>query len=314
MDRRDFLKTAAAVGVGTAVGLPEVEAGQGTLPRRKLGRTGEHLSIIGLGGVTVMGIEQKEANRIVKEAIDRGVNYFDVAPTYGNAEERLGPALQGYRNNVFLACKTTQRDRAGAAGELRESLRRLRTDHVDLYQMHALTTMEDVKKALGPDGAIEAFLEAREKGWIRFIGFSAHSVEAALRAMDRFDFDTILFPFNWVCSFQGDFGPQVLKAAQAKGMGCLALKAMAQTPWPEGSQRTHPKCWYQPVSEQKEASLALRFTLSDPITAAIPPGEEPLFKMALSVAEHFTPMTATERQELQRQSAGLQPIFRYPRT
>jgi predicted aldo/keto reductase-like oxidoreductase len=313
MDRREFLKTAAVTGLTAALADQTADAAQKPLPRRKLGRTGEQLSIIGLGGIVVIGNEQEQANRIVRGAVDRGVNYFDVAPSYGNgeAEEKLGPALQGYRNRVFLTCKTGRRDKAGAEEELQRSLKRLRTDHFDLYQLHALTSREDVEQALGPGGAIEAFAQARQKGLVRFLGFSAHSVEAALTAMDRFSFDTILFPFNWVCWSQGDFGPQVLKAARAKDMGCLALKAMAHHPWPRGAKRDYPKCWYQPITDPELAALALRFTLSEPVTAAIPPGDERLFNLALSVAGQFKPLSGEERRQLLARAAGEQPIFRH---
>lgn len=313
MNRREFIRRTLAASLASA--LPtEAAQSAGPIPKRKLGRTGERLSIIGMGGIVVVGSPQNEADRIVREAIGRGVNYFDVAPTYGNgeAEEKLGNALAGYRDKVFLACKTTMRDRGGARKELETSLSRLRTEHFDLYQLHALTTKDDVEKALGVGGAIEAFLKAREEGKVRFLGFSAHSVEAALTAIDRFDFDTVLFPFNWVCFYRGNFGPQVVKAARAKKMGLLALKAMARSPWPEGVKHDYPKCWYQPVSDPAEAELALRFTLSEPITAAIPPGEYRLFQMALSIAARFKRLGKKERQLLQAKATELQPIFRYP--
>src|SRR5438105_1550464 len=142
------------------------------IPKRAYGNTGIELSIVGFGGVVVMGMEQGDADRIVKEAFDRGVNYFDVAPSYGDAEERLGPALEGIRERVFLACKTGKRTKTEAAEELRESLRKLRTDHFDLYQLHALSSLEEVETCFGPDGAIEAFLEARDSGLTRYLGFS----------------------------------------------------------------------------------------------------------------------------------------------
>ena len=314
MDRREFLKLGIASGVASTLGLQMADAGSLTIARRRLGKTGERLSIIGLGGIVLMGNDQQNANRIVAEAVERGINYFDVAPSYGGgeAEEKMGPALEPYRKRVFLACKTGVRDKAGAAQELQTSLTRLRTDHVDLYQMHALTTKEDVEKALGPGGAIEAFREARQKHMVRFLGFSAHSVEAALLAMDRFEFDTILFPINWVCYSQGNFGPQVLDRARSKGMGCLALKSMARTSWPEGATHDYPKCWYQPESDPRDAGLALRFTLSQPITAAIPPGDERLFRLALSVAERFKTVTDEERKLLESKAAALKPIFHNP--
>lgn len=321
MRRRDFLKKGTAAASLTASSkilepLAKAQASVGQLPpiaKRRLGQTGVDLSIIALGGVAVMNTEQSFANNLVAEAFDRGINYFDVAPTYGNAQERLGPALEPYRQRVFLACKTQKRDKQGAAAELEESLRLLRTDHVDLYQLHALTKMEDLDQALGPGGAMETFRTAREAGKIRFIGFSAHSVGTALAALDRYDFDTILFPLNFVLFSQANFGPQVLARAREKEMGILALKAMAKTKWPESmkpSDRPNPKCWYQPCALPDEASRALRWTLSLPITAAVPPGDERYFRLAMDVARGFRPLAAEEHKALIAGAAGVEPLFR----
>ncbi len=285
--------------------------GLAPLSRRPLGKTGEELSIIGFAGVAVRGVEQSFANDLVAEAYDRGINYFDVAPTYGNAQERLGPALEPYRQRVFLACKTDKRDKEGSAAHLEESLRLLRTDHLDLYQFHALTKLDELEKVLGPSGAMETFSAARRAGKIRFIGFSAHSVETALAALDRFDFDSILFPINFVLFSQANFGPQVLARAQEKGVGILALKAMAMTKWPESLKleaRPYPNCWYEPCVFPEEASLALRWTLSQPITAAVPPGEERYFRLAMDVAQRFGPLSEEEKQHLFARAAGTEPI------
>jgi predicted aldo/keto reductase-like oxidoreductase len=148
-----------------------------------------------------MNATPAEASESVKLAIDSGINYFDVAPSYGDAEVKLGPALEQYRKDVFLACKTTQRSKNEATAELEKSLKNLRTDHFDLYQFHAVTTIEDVEKIFSQGGAMEAYQEAKKAGKIRFIGFSAHSVEAAMAMMDRYDFDTILYPVNYVTWF-----------------------------------------------------------------------------------------------------------------
>lgn len=283
------------------------------MERRVLGRTGQELSIIGLGGVALVDMEQTEADRIVAEAIDRGVNYFDVAPSYGRdqeTEKRLGPALAGKRESVFLACKTGRRDKAGAAEELRRSLFHLQTDYVDLYQLHAITTEEDVETAFGTDGAMEAILEAQQAGLIRHIGFSAHSVEAAFLALDKYDFVSALFPINFVTFQNGNFGPQIIARAKAKGTARLALKAMARTNWKEGATRTFPHTWYEPLSDPHLAELGLRFTLSEDITAAVPPGDPRLFRLALDLAEKFKPLTDAERQELRDYAHDLTPIFK----
>ncbi|HIC89519.1 MAG TPA: aldo/keto reductase [Anaerolineae bacterium] len=279
------------------------------MEKRQLGKTGESLSVIGFGGIVVMNEEQSSANRLVAQAIDRGITYFDVAPTYGNAEERLGPALEPYRNSVFLACKTTKRTAEEATEELHQSLKHLRTDYFDLYQLHAVMTMKDVEQITGPGGALDAFLKAQERGLVRYLGFSAHSEEAALALMERFQFDSILFPFNWVCWHQGHFGPKVLEAAQVKGMGILALKALAKRKWREEEERKWSKTWYAPVDTFEEASLALRFMLSKSITAVVSPGHAKLLWWACDVADQFTPLSEEEEALLARRSEGLDPIF-----
>ncbi len=283
------------------------------MERRTLGRTGQELSIIGLGGVTLVGMSQDEADRLVAEAFDRGVTYYDVAPSYGTEQEtekRLGPALKPYRDRSFLACKTECRDKAGAASELRRSLSYLHTDHVDLYQLHHITSLEEVETCFGPNGAMKAIVEAQQAGLIRHIGFSAHSVEAALLAMNRFDFASALFPINFVTYYEGGFGPQIIQTAQEKGVGCLALKAMARTSWKDDKPRPFPHCWYEPLSDPRHAGLALRFTLNQPVTAAIPPGDPRLFRLALDLSDDVRPLDAGELAELRAYGHDLQPIFR----
>ena len=250
MKRREFLKQ-AAVTAATVAASSQLKAKTPANPiaRRTLGRTGEQLSIIAFGGIVVMNETTGEASNIVAEAVDRGINYFDIAPSYGNAQERLGPALAPYRKNCFLACKTEGRMKDDSRKQLEESLRLLQTDHVDLYQFHALTKMTELDKVLGPGGAMETMEAAKKEGKIRYIGFSVHSAETAVAAMDRYNFDTILFPLNFVLFTQAGFGPQILKKAQEKKMGILALKSMAKTVWPADEKKNHPepKCWYKPA-------------------------------------------------------------------
>jgi predicted aldo/keto reductase-like oxidoreductase len=201
--------------------------------------------------------------------------------------------------------------RDDSRADLEQSLKLLKTDHLDLYQFHALTKMADLDKVLGPGGAIETMEAARKEGKIRYIGFSVHSAETALAAMDRYNFDTILFPLNWVLFSQANFGPQILKRAQEKKMGILALKSMAKTVWPAEQKHNHPepKCWYQPAAFPDEASLGLRWTLGHPITAAIPPGDERYFRLAMDVAQNYKPLSAAEEQALLAGAHGAEPIF-----
>jgi aryl-alcohol dehydrogenase-like predicted oxidoreductase len=315
MKRREFLRQAAMTTAALAVS-DSIQASSANpsrpIARRRLGKTGEELSIIGFGGIVVMNEEQPEARNIVAEAVDRGVNYFDVSPDYGNAEERLGPALAPYRSRSFLACKTNGRLKDDARADLESSLRRLQTDHVDLYQFHALTKMSDLDKVLGPGGAMETFEAAKKEGKIRFIGFSVHSQETAVAALNRYPFDTVLFPLNFVTWTQAKFGPGILTTAQQKGTGVLCLKSMAKTVWPAAEAHDHPsapKCWYQPAAFPHEASLGLRWTLSHPITAALPPGDERYFRLAMDVAQSYSPLNTAEEQALLGGAVGAEPIF-----
>ncbi len=319
--RRDFLKGSAVTAgsllfsgeriLAMSKPTPEKITDRPKMPKRLLGRTGKKLSVIGFGGIVVMDAQPKHAAKVVAESIEKGINYFDVAPTYGDAELKLGPALKPYRDNVFLACKTTARDSKGAKKELDNSLKRLQTDHIDLYQLHAITDVEkDVKAALAKNGAIRTFLDARKNGIIDFIGFAAHSPQAALAAMRQFDFDTILYPINFCCHFKGNFDQAVLVEAKKQNMGILALKPTAKQKWQNKQDReTYPKCWYEPISEPELTRLALSWTLSKGVTAVLPPGEEQLFQMALDVLAKCKDLTAEELSRLEKLSAGLQPLF-----
>ena len=320
MKRRDFIKTTAMVAPVVSLFPADLSTitrttVPGKIEKRSLGRTGEMLSVIGFGGIVVRDATSTEASGRVKQAIDYGINYFDVAPSYGDAEVKLGPALEPYRKDIFLACKTGKRTKNDSRLELEQSLKNLRTDHFDLYQLHAVTNLKDVDTIFAAGGAIETFKEARSEGKVRFLGFSAHSVEAALELMNRFDFDTILFPVNFATWNAGNFGPQVLARAQEKKMGILALKAMASGPWKEGADRSkYPKCWYEPLTDQEDIRMGLRFTLSHPVTAAVPPGDENLFKIALAVSDKLPPLKNEEVQLMKEKAQKGTPLFKYPMT
>ena len=170
--------------------------------------------------------------------------------------------------------------------------------------------MDEVEEIFAPGGAMEAFAQARKGGKIRYIGFSAHSVEAALGMLERYKFDSLLFPVNYICYARGNFGPQVMQKARKLNVARLALKAMAHGPWRKSDKREYPNCWYRPIEDRELARQALRFTLSEGITAAIPPGDERLFRMALDLAPDLSPLSAREREELLANTRGLRPLFK----
>ena len=230
-------------------------------------------------------------------AYDRGINYFDCAPSYfdGEAEIKLGEALRPYRSKVFLAEKTTRRDAKGAREELERTLQRFHTDHVDLYQFHAVSSMEDVDQILAPGGAAETFLAAKKEGKVRHLGFSAHNAPAALRLMDALELDSVLFPVNVNAWENGGFGPQILAKAKSKGMARMALKALAFGQWPadleERSQVSEVLVSADRRSRDGPPGVAVY--LEQEITAAVPPGDERIFDLALELASAPLPQLSS---------------------
>lgn len=286
---------------------------------RELGRTGEKVSVFGFGGIVVKDVEPNEAHELVAESVDRGINYFDVAPSYGNAQDRLGPALQPYRDRILLACKTGERTREGATRELLDSLHILKTDHFDVYQLHGIDDPQDIEQVLGPGGALEALREAREKGLIRYIGFSCHAQQSALQLMDSFDFDTILFPINWCYWLNRDAGQEVLAMAEEKNMGRIAMKSLAHRKWREDEKKVFSNCWYRPIYDDCQlAELALRFTLSRSVSVALSPGDARMLRIGLDILEKLEEsdqgfeLTKDALNRLRQLAAQTEPIFIHP--
>ena len=253
----------------------------------RLGKTELSVSPIGFGGIVVMRSDPTDADKIVAEAVEYGINYFDVAPGYEDAEAKLGPALEPFRKDIYLACKTHCRDAAGAREDLKNSMERLKTDYFDVYQLHALSDVEkDVKAVFARGGAMEVILEARQAGIIGNIGFSAHSEAAALAAMNEYDFDTVMYPINFMMHHAKDFEIKVLEEAKKRDMGIIALKTLAkQKRASEERDDIYTKCWYEPIpaTDKEIAKLALSWTLSQGVSVAISPGEEALLRVMMEV-------------------------------
>ena len=324
MERRSFLKVVGGVTGSLALGVQptlsaekssskrEVEKVAG-LPRRVLGRTGEKVSVVGFPGLALRHYEQGRCNEGIIDAFGKGVNYYDVAPAYGTdgeCEIKMGIGLQYLdRDKIFLACKTKMRDKEGALKELDRSLKRLKTDHFDLYQLHHIRTPEEVKQALGPGGAMETILKAKEQGKIRYIGFSAHTTKGALEAMNGFRFDTVMFPINFVEMFKRDFGKAVLELANKQGAAVLAIKPMSKGPWPQGAERTR-QWWYRATETQQETNAAMRYTLSQKqVVAGIPPSFLDLLDLAIEAGKTYQPITDAETQKLKETAQTCLSLF-----
>ncbi|MDR1262251.1 MAG: aldo/keto reductase [Oscillospiraceae bacterium] len=257
------------------------------IPKRTLGKTGLEISAVTFGGIINTDETPEDAKRFVESAIDRGVNYFDVAPTYGNAQERLGPALEPFRKHVFLACKTMERTKDGAKKLMLESLKLLRTDHFDVYQMHAMSTQDDYDAAFGPDGAIETLVWAKREGLIRNIGFSTHNEDLAMMCLDAFPFDTVLFPFQFSLGYTIGWGERVAERSKADGYGLLAMKTLIHRAWLNGETRgPYPKSWCKPfflgdAQQEALAVAAMKRAINMGAATLIPPGNFAHFEFML---------------------------------
>jgi len=197
------------------------------IPKRKLGKTGVEVTILGLGGEGVLrtyGYE-KEAYALINRAIDLGIGYFESARAYSGSESYYGLALNERRKEIFLTSKSHARDKSGALGHLHETLKNMNTDHLDLWQVHDVRTEEDMEQIFGPNGAMEAFVEAKEKGWTRFIGVTGHQDPFILRrCIEMYDFDTVLLPVNPAEPAFESFLDNVIPLANEKGMGIIGMK------------------------------------------------------------------------------------------
>lgn len=332
MKRRDVLKAAALSAAGLTIWrrpalaalapLPSAPppgnraappGNRAALPKRPFGKTGAEVSIVGFGGFVLARLDQDASNRLVAEAVERGVNYFDVSPEYGDAEVKLGLALEPYRKSCFLACKTAQRTADGARAELRRSLERLKTDHIDLYQLHHIRKVkEDVEAVFAKGGAWEFLQEAKKDGRIRHVGFSAHTEAAALAAIEKSEFDSVMFPLNFSYWYGADFGPRVLQAAKAKGMAVMGIKSLARQRWPKGPHEPGPysTMWYQPITNPQEQAMSVRWTLSQGVTAVLPPYNDALHRRAFEVGLAYTPITDAEIEQLKGLATGLDLLFK----
>ena len=257
--------------------------------KRRLGKTGFHVSPVVYGGIVSKIDGQENSDRYVAWAIDRGINYFDVAPSYGDAQEKLGHSLRPYRKGIYLACKTACRDKCAAERDFEESMRLLHTDYFDNYQIHSLESPEDVDAAFAPDGVMEMMVRHKAAGDVLHLGITCHSEEAALKAMALYDFDTVLFPLNWLLYIGQGIGSMVVKEAKAKDMGVLAMKSLILRRWfdEEEKQRSaSPKSWCKPIDPDNIPLrlAAMKFTLSPGPDTLVPPGNFADFSL---MADHI---------------------------
>ncbi len=324
MKRRTFLKTVGATAGGVALGVRPSFADPAApdrkliphasgLPRRILGRTGRAVSIIGYPGLALSKVAQPAATAALRAGFDQGVNYFDVAPAYGDAEIKMGIAIADGkipRDQFFLASKTKVRDAAGARAELERSLQRLKTDHFDLYQLHVMSTKAELDQVCAAGGALETLVKAREEGKVRALGFSAHTKEAALALMRRFKFETVMFPVNFIDHYTNQFDPLVLALAKADGLAVQAIKPISAGAWKRGEQKTRNNWWYKVLEEQSEIDQAIRFSLSlDPVVTVLPTSFVDLVEKSILAGKKFRPATPADLDGMRLMAEKYTPLF-----
>lgn len=289
MNRRGFLGSAgvaaASLFLQASEGSPAAPSSKRNgIPTRRLGRIPYEATIVGLGGVTISANAKsiEEGAQLTHSILDEGVNYIDVAPSYGDAQEKIGPAMKTRREEVFLACKTLERSKQGAARELRESLRKLQTDHFDLYQLHGLDSFADTEKVLSEDGALAAFLEAKEQGLIRYIGITGHHTEAIARMLNAYDFDSVLTPVNPFDRFvtRAEYG--LIRQARARNASVVAIKPFGD--------------WGNDAGVPEE--IALRYVFSRPICVLIPRSIQGYEQKAIEAAREYEGFSREEEEQL----------------
>ncbi len=283
------------------------------MEKRRYGRTGHMSTLAVFGGACLSSLDQPLADQAIQTMIDAGVNHIDVAPSYGQAEKRLGPWMPTIRRDFFLGCKTMEREKDGLIKEFHESLKRLQTDHFDLYQLHAVTTMEELDRCTASGGALEGAIAMREQGLTRFIGITGHGMDAPeiyTEALSRFDFDSVLFPLYPALLANVDYREHalaLLDICEEKDVGVMTIKSVAKEPWGDREHTYHT--WYVPFDEEQAIQKNLNFVLSHKLTHICTPADYRLLDRVFNACENFESMSPEEQQMLMDERAHLKLIF-----
>jgi len=280
---------------------------------RRFGRIGHMSTIAVFGAAAFWQISQEDADKVMESIIEAGINHIDVAPSYGQAEIRIGPWMPRERGRFFLGCKTTERTKEGAWNEMQTSLKRLQTETFDLYQFHAITTMEELDAVTMKGGALEAFVEARRAGLTKFIGITGHGANAPqiyLEALRRFDFDSVMFPLNFVQLGNPEFrkyAEELVATCKAKDVGTLVIKSVTKAPW--GERQHTATTWYEPFDKSAEIQRAVNFALSYDVTGLCTAGDTRVLPLVIKACENFSRLNHDEMEEMIKSGKKYEPLF-----
>ena len=284
------------------------------MEKRRFGRTGHQSTVAIFGAAAFWEIAQSEADKVMEMVIEAGINHIDVAPSYGQAEMRIGPWMKTERKRFFLGCKTMERTKENAMREMEESLKRLQTDSFDLYQCHAVTTMDELDEIFAKGGTMEAMVAAREQGLTRYIGITGHGVDAPriyLEALRRFDFDSVRFPINFVQMANPEYRKpteELIAACKAKDIGTMIIKSITKGPW--GEKKKTATTWYEPFDQMDEIQRAVNFVLSHDITGICTAGDTNILPKVIKACENFTPQDAHEMENMIESGSQFEALFK----
>lgn len=283
------------------------------IEKLQFGSTGHESTRTLFGAAALSRVTQEVADATLRLLPEHGVNHIDVAASYGEAELRLAPWLQQHRSEVFLATKTGERTYQAARDQIRASLQRMQVEQLDLIQLHNLTDEDGWQTAMAPGGALEAAVEAREQGLVRFIGVTGHGVVAPAmhaRSLERFPFDSVLLPFNYPMMQNPDYARdfwRLFEMCRARGVAVQTIKGITLGPW--GEQEHNTSTWYEPLQEQADIDTAVHWVLGQPGVFLNTAGDVSLLPKVLEAAERFEgrPSEADMQALVERQ--GMAPLF-----
>ncbi|MGK0485836.1 MAG: aryl-alcohol dehydrogenase-like predicted oxidoreductase [Myxococcota bacterium] len=256
------------------------------------GNTGHTSTRIIFGAAAIGAMQQPKADQVLETLLEFGINHIDVAAMYGDAELRLAPFLRERRDEFFLATKTRDRSRQAAAESIDVSLARMEVDQIDLIQLHNLTEDDWWEEAMAPGGALEALVEARDSGKVRFLGVTGHGTRAAelhLRSLERFPFDSVLLPYNYTMmqnpQYARDFR-ELVTVCKERGVAVQTIKSIARRRWRDGDE-SKKFSWYEPIKEPEAIERAINWALHEPGVFVNTSSDATLLRIALEAASNF---------------------------
>ncbi|KXA91859.1 aldo/keto reductase [candidate division MSBL1 archaeon SCGC-AAA259E17] len=283
------------------------------IPKKNFGRTGHRSSRTIFGGAALWSVSQEEADQVLRILKEYGVNHIDTASSYGDSEIRIGPWMEEHRQDFFLATKTGERTYEGAKDQIRQSLERLNVDQIDLLQIHNLVDPEEWKTTFGENGALEAIIEAREEGLVRYIGVTGHGLNAPemhQKSLKEFDFDSVLLPFNYPLMQNPEYAESfwsLIGLCKERNVGVQTIKSIARGRW--GDEKQTRNTWYRPLEDQEEVDKAVHWVLSHPYLFLNTVADLDLLPKVLDSASRFQEAPSEKEMKDQMEDLSMEPLW-----